>query len=385
MKRDYYEILGVGREAGAEEIKSAYRRLAMQHHPDRNPGDHEAEERFKEAAEAYEVLSNADKRSRYDRYGHEGMRGGADYSNYSDIHDIFSNFSDIFGGGIFGDFFGGGGRRQTRQRTQGERGSDLKIKLPLTLEEIAEGVEKTIKYKAQMACEACKGTGAKSGTEMATCATCHGAGEVRQVSRTVFGQFVNISGCPECEGSGQVVKERCPECGGSGRLPKEETMKIEVPAGAEDGNYMSFRGKGNAGRRGGSPGDLIVFIEEKKHPHFVRDGRDVYGNLEITFPQAALGITLEVPSLGGAEKLTVDAGTQPGSKITLRGKGLPEINSQRKGDLIYHVSVKVPSKLSAKEKELLEELSQMDAFKPKGKSVKKNKDFFDKVKDYFSD
>lgn len=383
-KRDYYEILEVGKGASTDEIKASYRKLAMKYHPDRNPDNPEAEERFKEATEAYEVLSDDTKRQRYDRYGHEGIKGGMDYSNFSNINDIFSQFGDVFGGGsIFDEFFGGGSRRRSHRRDMGERGSDLKIRLPLSIEEIATGAEKTLKIKKMGKCHVCNGSGAKEGSGYATCSTCGGAGEIRQVSRSVFGQFVNISSCPTCNGAGQLIKERCGECAGDGRVQVEDTIKVNIPAGVEEGNYIPLRGKGNAGRRNGPAGDLIVVIEEKEHEYYTRQGDNILYNLTLSYPDVAIGTDVEVPTLNGKEKIKIEAGTQPGSTIVLREKGIQRLNSYGKGDLIVIVQVFVPTKLNSRDKELLKELSESTNINPSGKQSKKSKDFFDKVKDTF--
>ena len=386
-KRDYYEILGVPRNASIEEIKSAYRKLAMKYHPDRNPGNKEAEEKFKEATEAYEVLSDPEKRQRYDQYGHEGLRSGYDYHTYTSIDDIFSAFSDIFGGfggSIFDEFFGTGTRsRRTRQVNIGERGSDLKIRLLLTLEEIATGTEKVIKLKKYIVCDVCNGSGAKAGSGYRTCPTCNGTGEIRHVSRSFFGQFINITTCSTCGGSGKVVAEKCPKCNGEGRTQGEETITIKIPAGVEDGNYIPLTGKGNAGKRGGPAGDLIVVIEEKKHEYFYRNKDDVYYELLISFPEAVLGTKIEIPTLYGKETIKIEPGTQPGTRIKLSGKGIPHLNQYGKGDQIVIVNVYVPTNLNSKEKALLKELSQSPNIKPKD-SDSKSKDFFSKIKEVLS-
>lgn len=382
VKRDYYEVLGVDRNASLDEIKSAYRKLAMKYHPDRNPDNPEAEEKFKEAAEAYDVLSDPEKRRRYDTFGHQGLSGGGGFSTYTDINDIFSRFSDIFGGSIFDDFFGTSSRRRSQKRDMGERGSDLRVRLALTLEEIAKGVEKTIKVKKMGRCQACNGSGAKPNSGYTTCPTCGGSGEIRQVSRSVFGQFVNISTCPNCGGYGQVIKEKCDVCNGDGRIQIEETVKVTIPAGVEEGNYIPLRGKGNAGRRNGPSGDLIIVIEEKPHEYFTRQGDNILYPLTISFPEAALGTELEIPTIDGSERIKINPGTQPGSTITLKGKGIKRLNYDSRGDMIVLVNVYIPTKLNSKEKELLKELSKMENINAKPKN-KKNKDFFEKVKDTF--
>jgi molecular chaperone DnaJ len=385
-KRDYYEILGIDKNADTAQIKSAYRKIAIKYHPDKNPDNPDAENMFKEASEAYEVLSDSNKRARYDRFGHDGLRGGQDYHQYTNINDIFSHFGDIFGGmgggSVFDEFFGGSsGRRQRRQ--QGTPGSDLKIKLPLTLEEIATGVEKKIKVKRLMECEACNGTGAKSGTGLHTCSTCQGTGQIKQVSRSVFGQFVNITTCPSCNGSGQIIKEKCEVCNGEGRTPGEETITVKIPAGVESGNYLPVRDKGHAGKQGGSTGDLIVIIDEKPHEHFTRNGKDLIYNLYISYPQAALGAEIAIPTLQGEDTVNIEPGTQPGTAIKLRAKGIPELNGYGKGDLVVLVNIHVPAKLNSNEKELLKQLNEMENINPKNKDSKKHKDFFEKVKEAF--
>jgi molecular chaperone DnaJ len=383
-KRDYYEILGVSKNSGNDEVKAAYRKLALQFHPDRNPDNKEAEDKFKEASEAYEVLSDPDKKARYDRYGHDGMKMGADFHQYSNINDIFSNFGDIFGGSIFEEFFGGSSRRRGGQRrSMAERGSDLKIRLPLTIEEIATGIEKTLKIKRMNICDECNGLGAKSSADYKTCYTCQGSGEIRNVSRSVFGQFVNITACNTCGGSGQTVANPCSKCGGECRVNFEDTVKVNVPPGVETGNYIPVRSKGHAGKRGGEAGDLIVVIEEKDHEEFTRNGDDVLYNLTISFPEAALGAEIEIPVINGRESIKIEPGTQPGSYIKLRDKGIPHLNSYGKGDFIVKLSVFVPKSVNSKEKTLIKELSESTNINPKRNASGKNKDFFDKVKEAF--
>jgi molecular chaperone DnaJ len=386
-KRDYYEILGVGKNASEAEIKSSYRKLAMKFHPDRNPGDKEAEEKFKEAAEAYEILSNPDKRHRYDQFGHQGIRGGYDYQGFSNINDIFSHFSDIFGGGsIFDDIFGTGGtgRHSGRHKQPGIQGSDLKINLKLTLEEIAEGVEKNLKIKRQEKCKVCSGSGAKDSNATIDCSTCHGTGELRHVSRSMFGQFVNIQVCPACNGEGKTIKDKCPECAGEGRLKIETTIKVNIPAGVTTGNYIPLQRQGNAGIRGGHPGDLIILIEEEQHKYFVREEDDVIYELTISLTDAVLGTDVEIPILGGTAMLKIDPGTQPGKILRLRDKGIKHLNHSGKGDQLVYINIYIPHKLTGKEKEHFKELSRSENLKPKKSGDPKSKGFFSRVKESFS-
>lgn len=371
-KRDYYEILGVQKNASIEDVKKAYRKLAMQHHPDRNPGNKDAEEKFKEATEAYEVLSDQDKRSRYDRFGHEGVRQGTDFHDWTNTNanDIFSVFSDIFGAGfggsIFDDIFGGGTRSRSRSGSYagGEHGSDLKISVKLTMEEIGSGVEKKIKLKRLEKCQTCSGTGAKGSSGTSACPTCGGTGELRRASRTMFGQFVNIVQCSTCGGTGRVIKDPCNACGGAGRVNGESTIKVKIPAGVSEGNYLTLRGEGNAGVRGGQNGDLIVMIEESPHQHFKREGDDVIFELELSFPEAALGSEVEVPTLTGRAKLKIEPGIQSGKILRMREKGLPHLNAYGRGDQLVSINVFTPTKLSPKDKELLKELARSTNLKP---------------------
>jgi molecular chaperone DnaJ len=390
-KRDYYEILEIARDANPDDVKKAYRKAALKYHPDRNPDNHEAEEKFKEAAEAYEVLSDPDKRRRYDQYGHQGMRAGADYHGYTDINDIFSSFSDIFGagfgGGIFDDMFGAGGRPRQRQRSgQGTAGSDLKIRLKLTLEEVAAGVEKKIKIKRWRPCDTCSGSGARKGTSKTTCTVCNGSGEVRHVSRSVFGQFVSISTCSACNGEGKIVRDQCPDCSGEGRVQGESTIKVAVPAGVSEGNYIPLRGQGNAGQRGGPSGDLLVIIEEEPHAVFTRHGDDVMLDLLVAFPDAALGSDIEIPTLTGKARLKIDPGTQSGRILRMREKGIPSLNGRHAGDQLVRVNVWVPTKLSREEKARLSELARSENFSPKpgDRSAHSEKSFFSAIRNLFT-
>lgn len=392
-KRDYYEILGVTKTSTEIEIKTSYRKLAMKYHPDRNPGDKEAEEKFKEAAEAYEVLMDPNKRARYDQFGHAGMRGTGFEQGFGNVNDIFSHFSDIFGGGsIFDEIFGSGGSRRHsgRHKQQGIQGNDLKINLRLTLEEIAVGVEKTLKVKRHEKCKHCNGSGAKSESGTAECTTCHGSGEVRTVSRSMFGQFVNIQVCPTCGGEGRVIKEKCHYCSGDGRERHEATLKVNIPAGVSSGNYITLRNEGDAGIRGGGSGDLIVLIDEIEHKHFIREQDDIIYDLTVSITDVVLGTEAEVPVLGGSVILKIDAGTQPGKILRLRDKGIKHLNHSGKGDQLVYVNVYIPGKIGSKEKELFKELAKSEAIKPKknadGKksAESRQKGFFSKMKDSFS-
>ena len=354
-KRDYYEVLGVQKHSTEIEIKTSYRKLAMKYHPDRNPGDTEAEEKFKEAAEAYEVLSDPNKRARYDQFGHAGMRGSGFDQGFGNVNDIFSHFSDIFGGGsIFDEIFGSGGQRRHsgRHKQPGIQGNDLRINLKLTLEEIAVGVEKTLKVKRFEKCDHCHGSGAKASSGTTECTTCHGSGEVRTVSRSMFGQFVNVQVCQTCGGEGRVIKEKCQNCHGEGRERNESTLKVNIPAGVSSGNYIPLRGEGDAGIRGGNAGDLIVLIEEAEHKFFIREQDDILYDLTISISDAVLGTETEIPVLGGTVMLKVEAGTQPGKVLRLRDKGIKHLNHSGRGDQLVHVNIYIPTKLTTKEKEI---------------------------------
>ncbi len=384
-KKDYYEVLGVSRDADEAEIKRAYRKKAMQFHPDQNKGDPEAEKKFKEAAEAFEVLKDPDKRARYDRFGHAGMDGGGfrepDFEDVS-FEDIFSRFEDIFGG----DIFGGGGRQRGRRGRQqaGRPGDDMKLRLSLTLEEIAFGAEKKLKVKKFVTCDSCNGTGAESDSDFMTCNTCDGVGEVRQVSRTMFGQFVNVQPCPTCMGEGRTIKNKCSSCSGEGRVRGEEAVNIQVPAGVREGNYITLRGQGNAGLRGGPAGNLIVLIEEKEHEHFRRDGDDIYHDLVISIPDAILGTKVEVPTLEGKAKLKIDPGTQPGKLLRMKEKGIRNLDTQARGDQYVKVNVYIPQKISDEEKQKIESLEDSYNLDPARRTDSNNKKgFFTRIKDVF--
>jgi molecular chaperone DnaJ len=387
MKRDYYEILGVGKTATADELKKAYRKVAMQYHPDRNPGDKAAEEKFKEAAEAYEVLSDADKRAKYDRFGHQAFapgQGGFGGGHASNMEDIFSQFGDIFGDDIFGSFFGGGQRRSGGGggRPRGTRGSNLRVKLKLTFEEAAKGVTKTIKVKKYVGCNTCGGSGAKDKGSVQTCSTCGGSGQVRKVTNTFLGQMQTVTTCPTCNGEGTTITAKCGNCKGEGRVYGEEMVTVDIPAGVQEGMQLSMSGKGNAGERGGAPGDLIILIEEEAHKELQRDGLNVAFELHISFPDAAFGTQVEVPTIDGRAKIKIPAGTQSGKIFRLKGKGFPDVNGYQKGDQLVHVNVWTPQNLTTEEKEALEKLNDSPNFAPQpGKS---EKSFFDRVKEVFS-
>jgi molecular chaperone DnaJ len=384
-KRDYYEVLGVSRSASADEIKKAYRQMALKYHPDRNPGNKQAEEQFKEAAEAYEVLSDSEKRQRYDQFGHDGLRG-AGQQGFTDINDIFSHFGDIFGGGIFDDVFGSNQRTRRRgPRQEGTPGSDLRIKLTLSLEEIATGVEKKLKVRKQKRCDVCSGTGTRGGSTKTTCPQCNGAGEIRQVSRSMFGQFVNISTCPTCDGEGRIIKDPCTTCGGEGRVQGESTIKVNVPAGVSEGNYIPLHSQGNAGRRGGASGDLLVVIEEEPHSYFTRNGDDIIYDHLVSFPVAALGGEVEIPTLKGKAKLTIDPGTPSGRMLRMRDRGIPHLNGRGSGDQLVRINVWVPTHLTSREKELLKELGSAEHMTPTEEERRASgRSFFEKMKDAFS-
>ncbi|MFP4046699.1 MAG: molecular chaperone DnaJ [Bacteroidales bacterium] len=391
-QKDYYEILGVSKEASQDEIKKAYRKMALKYHPDKNPGDKEAEKKFKEAAEAYEVLGNPDKRNKYDRFGHAGVKdsagaGAGGFGGGMTIEDIFEQFGDIFGGG-FGSAFGGfgdfGGFRGTGQRgRRTSRGSNLRVKVKLTLEEIAHGVNKKIKVNKYVPCDACNGTGAEKGASSgySTCDTCRGTGQVTRVTNTFLGQMQSTSTCPTCGGEGRIISNKCSKCNGEGIVKGSEIVSLNIPPGVAEGMQLSVSGKGNAARRGGVNGDLIVLIEEEKHPDLIRDGNDLIYGLYISFPKAALGGPAEVPTIDGKVKIKIEPGTQPGKILRLKGKGLPEVNGYGKGDLLVNINVWVPKELSKEEKKTLEQLENSTNFKPN--PSKTDKSFFEKMKAFF--
>jgi molecular chaperone DnaJ len=387
-KRDFYEILGVSKGATQEEIKKAYRKVAMQYHPDRNPGDKASEEKFKEAAEAYEILNDADKKAQYDRFGHnafgQGRGNGGGFSGGGmNMEDIFSQFGDIFGEDAFGSFFGGGGgKRGSTGRGRGSRGSNLRVKLKMNYEEIAKGANKTIKVKKHIKCNTCDGSGAKDRNSVQTCSACSGSGQVRRVQNTFLGQMQTVTTCPSCNGEGSTVTSKCGSCKGEGRVYGEETVSIDIPAGVQEGMQLSISGKGNAGERGGSPGDLIVLVEEEAHPNLHRDGLNVAFDLYISFPDAVFGTQVEVPTIDGRAKIKIPQGTQSGKIFRLKGKGFPHVNSYEKGDQLIQVNVWTPQNISHEEKEMLEAMQTSSNFEPK--PDKSEKSFFDKVREMFS-
>ncbi|KOY85460.1 molecular chaperone DnaJ [bacterium 336/3] len=381
-KRDYYEILGVARTATPEELKKAYRQLAIKYHPDKNPGNHEAEEKFKEAAEAYEVLSDTEKRKRYDQFGHGGLgAGGAGYGDFGggmDMEDIFSRFSDIFGGGSgFESFFGGGGGRGATMR----RGTNLRIKLKLTLQEVAEGSEKKIKVKRHVACKSCNGNGSKNGVSLQNCGTCGGTGQVRRVTNTMLGQMISTATCPTCEGTGKIISQKCDVCVGEGRVLEEEIIPIRVPAGVMEGMQLSIAGKGNYPQRGGQYGDLYVVIEEAEDEQLKRDGSNIIYDLYISFVDAALGASVEVPTIDGKVKIKIEPGTQSGKILRLKGKGVKDIQRYERGDQLVHINIWTPKKLTPDEKIILEKLRNSKNFMPS--PDKSEKSFFEKMKEFF--
>ena len=378
-KRDYYEVLELEKSASDDDVKGAYRRMAKKFHPDRNPGDKAAEDKFKEAAEAYEVLSDKDKRSRYDRFGHQGVTndfgsGGFQWSNFSHAGDFEDILGNLFGGGVFGDLFGGS---RGRRRGGPQRGSDLQVRLPLALEELATGVSKTIRLKRLGPCDTCHGTGAAGSSRPLSCPTCKGAGEIRQMSQSFFGSVMNVSTCPTCRGEGSVIEKPCAGCGGEGRQHLSVTVKVDIPAGAADGNYMTLRGQGHAGPRNGPSGDVLVVISEQEHSDFERQEDDIIFELPISFSQAALGDQVEVPTLTGKVRLTIPEGTQSGKVFRLKNKGMPHLNAHGAGDQLVKVHVWTPKDLSDREKTIFRELAELSG----GKAPERDKGFFDRLKE----
>ncbi len=386
-KRDYYEVLGVDKSAGADEIKKAYRKAALQFHPDKNPGDKEAEDKFKEAAEAYDVLSNPDKKARYDQFGHAGMNGAGSsgaggFGGFSGggftMEDIFSQFGDIFGGhfggSAFGGFGGGGGRARVN------RGSDLRIKVKLTLKEVVNGTTKKLKINKQVACDQCGGNGAKDKDSYTTCPTCNGSGYVSQVVNTFFGRTQTTQPCPQCHGEGKIITNPCTKCHGEGTVRGEEVIEVKIPPGVGDGMQMSISGKGNAARHGGVSGDLLVLIEEVPDKELVRDGNDLIYNLNITIPQAVLGASIEIPTVDAKAKIKIEPGTQSGKVLRLRGKGIPDVNGYGRGDILAVVNVSIPAKVNAEEKSLLEKLSGSEHFK---KAAPGSENIFERMRGFF--
>lgn len=385
-KRDYYDVLGVTRSSSADEIKKAYRKMAIKYHPDKNPGDKKSEDNFKEAAEAYEVLSNADKKKRYDQFGHAGGAASANGGGYGggnmNMEDIFSQFGDIFGGGggsPFDSFFGG--QQQSRGGRRVSRGSNLRIKVKLSLEEIAKGVEKKVKVNKQIICETCDGSGAKDKSSFHTCHTCNGSGSVRRVTNTILGQMQTTSTCPTCNGEGSEITAKCTVCHGDGLTRGEETININIPAGVSEGMQLSMSGKGNAAPRGGISGDLIILIEELPHEFLKREGNNIIYDLHVSFVDAALGSSVEVPTIDGKAKIKIEPGTQGGKILRLKAKGVPEVNSYHRGDQLIYVNIWTPKALSKEEREMLDQLKDSPNFKPQ--PGKNEKSFFDKMKEYF--
>jgi molecular chaperone DnaJ len=384
-KRDYYEILGVDKNVSPEDLKKAYRKMAIKFHPDKNPDDPTAEEKFKEAAEAYDVLNDPNKKARYDQFGHAGLGGAAGGGGYGpggpSMEDIFSQFGDVFGDDSpFGSFFrgsqGGGGQRQRVRR-----GSDLRIKLKLNLQEIANGVEKKIKVKRHVSCTTCGGNGSKNGTAVQTCSTCNGSGQTRKVVNTMLGQMVSTSTCPTCNGEGKLVTDRCDVCFGEGRVLQEDVIPIKIPAGVSEGIQLSVGGKGNVPPRGGVAGDLLIVVEEEEDADLKRDGSNVVFDLYVNFVDAAIGTSVEVPTIDGKARITLEPGTQSGKMLRLKGKGIKELNGYGRGDQIVHVNVWTPKMLSSEERAMLEKLRNSPNFQPKPN--KNEKGFFDKMKDFF--
>lgn len=386
--KDYYGVLGVDRNANADEIKKAYRKAAIKYHPDKNPGNKEAEEKFKEAAEAYDVLSNPDKRARYDQYGSEGMNqsfgGGAGGfgggAGGFTMDDIFRNFGDIFGG-HFGGFGGFGEEYRTADGKRVNRGSDLRVKVSLTLKEIANGTTKKLKITKLTPCDKCHGTGAKDASSYSTCPTCQGSGRITQVVNTFFGRTQTTSVCPQCHGEGKIISTPCDKCHGEGTVKADEVVEVKIPAGVGEGMQLSVNGKGNAARHGGVNGDLLVLIEEQPDANFTRDGNDIIYNLNITIPTAVLGGEIEVPTVDSRVKIKITPGTHAGKILRLRGKGVPDVNGYGTGDQLIVIDITVPSKVSAEERKIFEELAKKPEFS-KAESVQ-NQNIFDRMRNFF--
>jgi molecular chaperone DnaJ len=385
QKRDYYEVLGVDKNASEDDIKKAYRKIAIKYHPDRNPGNKEAEEKFKEAAEAYDVLHDPKKRQQYDQFGFDGPNMGGGFGGFSgggfSMDDIFSMFGDVFGGrGGFGGFssgFGGGQRQQYR-------GSDLRLKVRMSLQEISTGVTKKFKVKKDVVCEHCHGSGAEGNSGTETCPTCHGAGVVTRTTQSLFGMMQTQSVCPTCQGEGKIIKNKCNHCHGEGVVKGEEVVEIKIPAGVAEGMVVNVPGKGNAGKHNGVNGNIQVFIEEEPNHTFVRDGNDVIYNLLLDFPTAALGGNVDIPTIEGTKaKIKIEPGTQPGKTLRLRGKGLPAVQGYGNGmgDLVVNISVYVPKTLSRDEKEALERMQKSDNFKGDAQT---KRNIFERFKNYFN-
>lgn len=379
-KRDYYEVLGVSRSATKEEIKKAYRKQALKYHPDKNPGDSKAEEHFKEAATAYEVLSNDEKRARYDRYGHAGLGGAGNGFGGAGMtmEDIFASFGDIFGD-AFGGFAGFGSSRRSGRRIN--KGSNLRVKVKLTLNEVSSGTEKKIKVNKYVTCSDCGGTGAADNNSISNCPTCRGTGHVTRITNTLLGQMQTTSVCPSCNGEGKTITKKCTSCYGEGIVQKEDIIKINIPAGVSRGMQMSVEGKGNAARRGGINGDLLVVIDEEEHPELIREGNDLIYNLFISIPDSILGTNVEVPTVDNKVKIKIESGTQPGKILRLRGKGLPEVNGYGRGDLLVNVNVWIPKNLSRDETKTIEKLRESDSFTPR--PDKEDRGFFERMRGYF--
>lgn len=378
-KRDYYEVLGIDKGASATEIKKAYRKIAIKFHPDKNPDNPEAEEKFKEAAEAYEILSNDQKRQQYDQYGHQGPgQGGFGGGGGMNMDDIFSQFGDIFGGGGGGFGFGGGGGGGG-QRVR--RGSNLRIKLKLNLQEVANGAEKKIKVKRNTSCKSCGGNGAKNGTDLSTCGTCQGSGQVKKVVNTMLGQMVSASTCPSCNGQGKTILNKCDTCHGDGVTLEDDLITVNIPGGVADGMQLSMSGKGNYPPGGGVAGDLLIIIEEIEHDTLHREGNNIVFDLYLNFVDATLGTSVEVPTINGKAKIKVEPGTQSGKILRLRGKGVKDVNGYGTGDQLVHINIWTPKELTKEERTTLERLKDSENFQPS--PSKSEKGFFDKVREFF--